>query len=110
MAAPKPVCAALETMRPASMSNWTRTLCIVMMPNESTENWSPSGTPCTMCCVTSFFVQAKSRACAAAARGIGKRVEEAADRADELRKHRRDGCARYAPVEAEDKKKVEADV
>ena len=62
-AAPKPVCAALETIRPASMSNWTMTLCIVMMPIESTENWSPSGTPCTMCCVTSFFVMAKSGLC-----------------------------------------------
>ena len=47
-AAPKPFCAALETIAPSSMSNFTTQPCITMIPTESTENCRPSGMPCTM--------------------------------------------------------------
>ncbi len=45
-AAPKPFCAALETISPPSVSNCTMTLCITMMPMARTENCNPSGMPC----------------------------------------------------------------
>ena len=43
-------------------------------------------------------------------RVFGKRVEEAADGADELRKHRRDGRTGHTPMEAEDEQKIESDI
>ena len=40
-------------------------------------------------------------------RVLHKRIEEAANRADELRAHRGDGCTGYAPAERDDKEQVE---
>ena len=45
LAAPKPFCAALDTITPSRMSNFTTPPCMTMMPMASTENWRPSGTP-----------------------------------------------------------------
>ena len=44
-AAPKPFCAAWETISPPRISNFTTTLCITMIPMASTENCRPSGSP-----------------------------------------------------------------
>ena len=38
LAAPKPFCAALETIALFSISNWTTMLCTTIMPMASTEN------------------------------------------------------------------------
>ena len=43
-------------------------------------------------------------------RVFGKRVEEAADGADELREHGRDGRTGHTPMEAEDEQKIESDI